>query len=223
MRRQQVLIDITRIPGLDGIALTAGLDTAQPPTQPTAEQITLGPLVTHNDVAASALLVERAFPAGAGQLGGGRAADPQPRHRGRQPDHRQPGQRHHHPAVGAGRRGDPGQRSNAASAVCPSSSSSWACAARPCSRTRCWSRSTCAPCRPPAAACSSSWACAAPRPSRWSMWPWYRVPEFPSSRLRGAGGTGRNFPSPALASPSAPSPRPSCAPKRPRPACWASH
>ncbi|MFZ2360533.1 MAG: FAD binding domain-containing protein [Anaerolineae bacterium] len=83
VRRQQVLIDITRIPGLDTIALGPGLDTAssgtgfdtpqtgfdtaQTPTQPTvaqpaAEEITLGPLVTHNDVAASALLVTRAFP-----------------------------------------------------------------------------------------------------------------------------------------------------------------
>ena len=83
VRRQQVLIDITRIPGLDTIALGPGLDTAssgtgfdtpqtgfdtaQTPTQPTvaqpaAEEITLGPLVTHNDVAASALMVTRAFP-----------------------------------------------------------------------------------------------------------------------------------------------------------------
>ncbi len=50
VRGQQVLIDITRIAGLDGIELSEG------------GEITLGPLVTHNDVAASALLVERAFP-----------------------------------------------------------------------------------------------------------------------------------------------------------------
>ncbi len=78
VRRQQVLIDITRIPGLDGIELGTGLDTApagtgfdtppaaaatQPtPTRPAEDEIALGPLVTHNDVAASALLVARAFP-----------------------------------------------------------------------------------------------------------------------------------------------------------------
>jgi len=91
VRHQHILIDITRIPGLDGIGLglataQTGLDTAQTPTRPTddwpahtgldtaqtptrptddwpaGEEITLGPLVTHNDVAASALLVERVFP-----------------------------------------------------------------------------------------------------------------------------------------------------------------
>ncbi len=49
VRRQQVLIDITRIAGLAGVDLNG-------------DEITLGPLVTHNDVAASPLLVERAFP-----------------------------------------------------------------------------------------------------------------------------------------------------------------
>ncbi len=90
VRGQQVLIDITRIPGLDSIVLgpgfdtaqagfdtaqtgfdtaqtgfdtaQTGFDTAQTPTQPAEGEITLGPLVTHNDVVASALLATRAFP-----------------------------------------------------------------------------------------------------------------------------------------------------------------
>ncbi|MEA3336797.1 MAG: FAD binding domain-containing protein [Chloroflexota bacterium] len=51
VRGQPVLIDITRVAGLDAIEF-----------KPSDGEIFLGPQVTHNDVAASSLLVARAFP-----------------------------------------------------------------------------------------------------------------------------------------------------------------
>ncbi len=49
MREAPVLIDISRVPGLDGIALDG-------------ETLRLGPLTTHNRLAASSVVRERAFP-----------------------------------------------------------------------------------------------------------------------------------------------------------------
>ena len=48
-RSQRILVDISRIPGLDEISVRDG-------------QLRLGPLVTHNQVVASDIAVERAFP-----------------------------------------------------------------------------------------------------------------------------------------------------------------
>ena len=70
--------------------------------------------------------------AGAGLLGGRRAADPHPRHRRRQPGHRLARQRHDHAAAGA-RRATSCWPASRASASCRCATSISACAA-PCSR-----------------------------------------------------------------------------------------
>src|SRR5512136_2879123 len=53
VRRPCTLIDISRLPGQDGLA-SIRLDDAG--------WFHLGPLITHNDVVASPLCIERAFP-----------------------------------------------------------------------------------------------------------------------------------------------------------------
>ena len=79
----QVLIDITRVPGLDQIRLEN-------------DTIVLGPLVTHNHVVGSDLIRRRALAAGASLLGSRRASNPQPRHHRGQSDYSLARQRYHH-------------------------------------------------------------------------------------------------------------------------------
>ena len=102
--------------------------------------IPLGALTTHNDVVASPLCRAARAAAGAGLLGGRRAADPHPRHRRRQPDHRLAGQRHDHAADRARRRGGAAQR-GAASGSCRCATSTSACGGRRSRRTSCCARS----------------------------------------------------------------------------------
>ena len=132
VRHQEVLVDVSRVPELGQITFESATGL-----------LTLGANVTHNQVVANGYAVRARFPAGEGLLAGGRAADPQPGHRGREPDHRQPGQRHDHAAMGDGRHGDTGQRRRVASGACRSTSSSSASGAPRSSPTRCCCASRC--------------------------------------------------------------------------------
>jgi carbon-monoxide dehydrogenase medium subunit len=57
VRKQEILVDISRIPGLDRIDVPGTFGSAWH-----VEELTLGPLVTHNQVVASTDAVTRAFP-----------------------------------------------------------------------------------------------------------------------------------------------------------------
>ena len=86
VRPTETLIDITALRELQYVREVGGV-------------IQLGALTTHNDVIASRACVARGAAAGAGLLGGRRAADSHARHRRRQPRHRLAGQRHDHAAA----------------------------------------------------------------------------------------------------------------------------